>query len=105
MCWIDDDRKLVYEQDLLNYICEKHIQIFGYSPTKTVHVRSGFLSTSRFCPTKPYALSITYAVGAGKQGGTVYLNEQEVLHEWQIYINQNDYERYLNQTQQKRRII
>lgn len=101
MCWMDDDRKLVHKQDLLNWICEKHIQVFGYSPTKTVYVRSGFLSTSRFCPTKPYALSITYAVGAGKHEGTVYLSKQEILHEWQIYISQNDYERYLSQTQQK----
>lgn len=101
MCWTDIDRKLVHEQDLLDWICEKHIQVFGYNPTKTVHVRSGFLSTSRFCPTKPYVLSITYAIGAGKQEGIVYLDKQEVLHEWQIYISQNDYELYLDQTQQK----
>lgn len=101
MCWMDIDKKLVHEQNLLNWICEKHIQVFGYNPTKTIHVRSGFLSTSRICPTKPYVLSISYAVGTNKHDDIIHLSEQEVLHEWQIYISQNDYERYLSQTQQK----
>lgn len=104
MCWIDADRKLVYEQDLLNWICEKHIQIFGYNPTKTMHIRSGFLSNTKLCSGEYstfYKLSIQYAVYVGCQEKIFYLHEEELLNKWQIYISQNDYEQFLNQTQQQ----
>lgn len=104
MCWIDADRKLVQESDLLNWICEKHIQIFGYNPTKTIHIRSGFLSNNKLCSEKYstfYILSIQHAVCVDCQEKIFYLRAEDVLNKWQIYISQNDYEQFLAQSQQQ----
>lgn len=104
MCWINPDKKLIHEPELLAWVTKEHIQVFGYNPSKVVHVRSGFIYNNSFCPTKPYELVINLAYGTPKPQGHVFLDKDEILHHWELYISQNDYELFKTQQQEKERI-
>lgn len=101
MSWIDPDKKLVHEAELLAWVTKEHIQVFGYNPSKTVHIRSGFIHKNSFRSTCPYELVINLAYGTSKQQGHVFLSEEDILHHWELYISQIDYNLFKTQQQQQ----
>lgn len=102
MGWSNPDKKLIHESELLTWVTEKSVQVFGYNPSKTVHVKSGFIHKSCFCQISPYELVINLAYVTEKQKGRVFLSEDEILHHWKLYISQNDYEIFKQQQKKER---
>lgn len=55
------DKKLLWEEDLLSWVCDEHIQVFGTNPSKEIKIISGFLYKNNFLPLSPYELVINHA--------------------------------------------
>lgn len=95
------DKKLLWEEDLLSWVCDEHIQVFGMSPKKQIEIESGFLYKNGFLPNSPYELVVNRAIkngdinGATIKDGHVFLSKEEILHEWTLCISQQDYEVFI----------
>lgn len=102
------DKKLLWEEDLLSWVCDKHIQVFGTNPSKNIKIISGFLHKNSFLPMNPYELVINHATkGFGSNektiiGGHVFLSKEEILQEWTLCINQQDYEVFMHGNETER---
>lgn len=102
------DKKLLWEEDLLSWVCDKHIQVFGTNPSKNIKIVSGFLYKNNFLPTNPYELVMekaTKGFGINEKtiiGGHVFLSKEEILHEWTLCINQRDYEIFMHSDETER---
>lgn len=95
------DKKLLWEEDLLSWVCDEHIQVFGTNPSKEMKIISGFLYKNNFLPLSPYELVINHATkGFGSNektiiGGHAFLSKEEILQEWTLCIKQEDYKVFM----------